>query len=89
LKTRRDFIKNLKMFFEDVFKERTKEEKLEIQKRYGTMRAYLENMDRLRKITDDIVEHYTTEIMVNGFKAQVVASSVLAAARYEYLIKEA
>jgi len=75
--------------FEDVFKERTKEEKLEIQKRYGTMRAYLENMDRLRKITDDIVEHYTTEIMVNGFKAQVVASSVLAAARYEYLIKEA
>ena len=75
--------------FEDVFKERTKEERLEIQRRYGTMRAYLENMDRLRKITDDIVEHYTTEIMVNGFKAQVVASSVLAAARYEYLIKEA
>jgi type I restriction enzyme, R subunit len=75
--------------FEDVFKERTKEEKLEIQKRYGTMRAYLENMDRLRKIAEDIVEHYTTEIMVNGFKAQVVASSVLAAARYENLIKAA
>ena len=53
------------------------------------MRAYLENMDRLRKIAEDIVEHYTTDIMVNGFKAQVVASSVLAAARYEYLIKEA
>ena len=53
------------------------------------MRAYLENIDRLRNIAEDIVEHYTREIMVNGFKAQVVASSILAAARYEYLIKEA
>ena len=53
------------------------------------MQAYLENMDRLRKIAEDIVEHYTTEILVNGFKAQVVASSIRAAARYEYLIKEA
>jgi len=75
--------------FEDIFRKRTKEERLEIQKRYGGMRQYLENKDRLRKIANDIVEHYTTEIMVNDFKAQVVASSVLAAARYEYLIKEA
>jgi len=91
-KTSKDTIKDkegLYREFEDVFKERTEEERLEIQKRYGTMRAYLENMDRLRKIAEDIVEHYTSEIMVNGFKAQVVASSVLAAARYEYLIKEA
>ena len=91
-KTSKDTIKDkegLYREFEDVFKERTQEERLEIQKRYGTMRAYLENMDRLRKIAEDIVEHYTSEIMVNGFKAQVVASSVLAAARYEYLIKEA
>jgi len=91
-RTSKDKIKDAEAFhteFEDVFRERTQEEKLEIQKRYGTMRAYLENMDRLRKIAEDIVDHYTAEIMVNGFKAQVVASSVLAAARYEYLIKEA
>lgn len=91
-KTSKDTIKDkegLYREFEDVFKERTQEERLEIQKRYGTMRAYLENMDRLRNIAEDIVEHYTNEIMVNGFKAQVVASSILAAARYEYLIKEA
>lgn len=53
------------------------------------MQAYLENMDRLRKIAEDIVEHYTTEILVNDFKAQVVASSVRAAACYENLIIEA
>jgi len=91
-KTSKDTIKDkegLYRDFEDEFKERTQEERLEIQKRYGTMPAYLANMDRLRKIAGDIVEHYTREIMVNGFKAQVVASSILAAARYEYLIKEA
>lgn len=91
-KTSKDQIKNkdgMHKEFEDLFKERTEKERQEIQKRYGTMRAYLENMDRLRHIAEDIVEHYTTEIMVNGFKAQVVASSILAAARYEYLIKEA
>lgn len=75
--------------FEDVFKERTKEEKEEIQRRYGTMQAYLENMDRLRKIANDLVNHYIDEILPNGLKAMVVASSVLAAARYQYLILEA
>ncbi|WP_343658906.1 HsdR family type I site-specific deoxyribonuclease [Chryseobacterium sp.] len=75
--------------FEDVFKERTKEEKEEIQKRYGTMQAYLENMDRLRKIATDLVNHYIDEILPNGYKSMVVANSVLAAARYEYLIREA
>ncbi len=66
-KTSKDTIKDkegLYREFEDVFKERTQEERLEIQKRYGTMRSYLENMDRLRKIAEDIVEHYTSEIMV-------------------------
>lgn len=75
--------------FEDVFAKQSKEEQEEIQRRYGGMREYLENMDRLREISRDIVDHYVTDILPNGFKAQVVASSVLAAARYENLILEA
>ena len=75
--------------FEDMFKDRTPEEKQEIQRRHGTMLAYLENMDRLRKIAEDIVRHYVIEILPNDFKAQVVACSVNAAARYKYLIEEA
>ena len=74
--------------FEDMFKDRTPEERQEIQRRHGTMLAYLENMDRLRKISEDIVKHYVAEILPNGFKAQVVASSINAAARYKYLIEE-
>jgi type I restriction enzyme R subunit len=91
-KTSKDSIKAkeaLEAEFEDVFKDRTKEEKDEIQKRYGTMQAYLENMDRLRKIADDLVNHYVDDILPNGYKAMVVASSVLAAARYQYLVAEA
>ena len=75
--------------FEDMFKDRTPEERQEIQRRHGTMLAYLENMDRLRKIAEDIVRHYIAEILPNEFKAQVVASSVNSAARYKYLIEEA
>ena len=91
-KTSHDIITDKEEFdreFEDVFKERTKEEKEEIQRRYGTMQAYLEDMDRLRKIAIDLVNHYIDEILPNGFKAMVVASSILAAARYQYLILEA
>lgn len=91
-KTSKDTIRGKEAFdraFEDEFQDRTKEEKEEIQKRYGTMQAYLENMDRLRKIAKDLVNHYVDEILPNGFKAMVVANSVLAAARYQYLIEEA
>lgn len=91
-KTTKDKIKSKEAFdaeFEDVFREQSREEKEEIQKRYGTMQAYLENMDRLRKIAKDLVNHYVDEILPNGYKAMVVASSVLAAARYQNLIDEA
>lgn len=91
-KTTNDNIKSKEAFdaeFEDVFKKQSKEEKEEIQKRYGTMQAYLENMDRLRKIAKDLVNHYVDDILPNGFKGMVVASSILAAARYQYLIEKA
>jgi type I restriction enzyme, R subunit len=91
-KTSKDVIKDKPEFdeeFEDVFKHESPDRKKEIQKRYGTMRAYLENMDRLRKIAGNLVNHYIDEVLPNGYKAMVVASSVLAAARYEFLILEA
>jgi type I restriction enzyme R subunit len=91
-KTTNDRISDKEAFdraFEDIFSLRTQEEKKEIQKRYGTMQAYLESMDRLRDISVDLVNHYIDEILPNGYKAMVVASSILAAARYQYLILEA
>jgi type I restriction enzyme R subunit len=91
-KTSHDNIADKEAFdraFEDEFRERTKEEKEEIQKRYGTMQTYLESMERLRDISADLVNHYIDEILPNGYKAMVVSSSIPAAARYENLIQEA
>lgn len=70
--------------FEDMFRLRTQAEKEEIQRRYGSLIAYLESKERIATISKDIIEHYYNDILVNGFKAQVVASSIIAAVRYKY-----
>ena len=91
-RTSKDHILDREIFeaeFDDMFRERSEEEKQEIQRRYGTMIAYLESKGRIRKIAEDIVEHYTREILPNGFKAQVVGSSIVAACRCKYEIDAA
>jgi len=70
--------------FEDMFEQRTQEEKEEIQRRYGSIIAYLESKERIAAIAKNIIDHYYNDILVNGFKAQVVASSIVAAVRYKY-----
>ena len=91
-RTSKDQILNKDLFeqeFEDMFRNRSEKERQEIQKRYGTMTAYLESKDRIRKIAEDIIEHYTQEVLPNGLKAQVVGTSIVAACRYKYELEEA
>jgi len=86
-KVSKDKIDDKELFdaeFEDMFKQRTQEEREKIQRRYGSFIAYLESKDRIAEISKDIIEHYYTDILINGFKAQVVASSIVAAVRYKY-----
>jgi type I restriction enzyme R subunit len=75
--------------FEDMFQQRTEAEKTEIQRRYGSLIAYLETKERIAKIARDIIDHYANDILVNGFKAQVVGSSIIAAVRYKYELEKA
>ena len=75
--------------FEDMFKQRTEAERLEIQRRYGTFIAYLESKERIKAISKDIINHFYDDILVNGFKGQVVASSIVAAVRYKYELEKA
>lgn len=85
-RTSKDQILNKELFkqeFEDMFRNRSEKERLEIQKRYGTVTAYLESKDRIRAIAEDIIEHYTQEVLPNGLKAQVVGTSIVAACRYK------
>jgi type I restriction enzyme R subunit len=75
--------------FEDLFRERTEEELAAIKKKYGASGDILEAEKRIGAITRDLVDHYIDNILPDGFKAQVVCHSKLAAIRYQKAIREA
>jgi type I restriction enzyme, R subunit len=75
--------------FEDLFRERTPEEIAAIRKKYGTSGDILEAEKRIAAIARDLVNHYVDNILPDGFKAQVVCHSKLAAIRYQKAIREA
>ena len=74
--------------FEELFNARTEKERLEIMKRYGGMEAYLESNERVKRISEDLFNHYVTEVLPNGFKAMVVSSSITAACRYSVQLRK-
>ena len=75
--------------FEDLFKDRSEEELLAIKKKYGATGDILEAEQRINAIATDLVDHYISHILPNGFKAQVVCHSKLAAIRYQTAIRQA
>ena len=75
--------------FEDLFKERSEAEILAIKKKYGASGDILEASSRIEAIAKDLVDHYIDNVLPDGFKAQVVCHSKLAAIRYQKSIREA
>ncbi|WP_077530287.1 type I restriction endonuclease subunit R [Vreelandella utahensis] len=75
--------------FENLFRERSEEELLTIKKKYGATGDILEAEQRIVAIAKDMVRHYLEHIFPNGFKAQVVCHSKLAAVRYQQAIHRA
>lgn len=75
--------------FENLFKDRTDEELLAIKKKYGATGDILEAEKRIESTARDMVKHYLAHIFPNGFKAQVVCHSKLAAVRYQKAIHKA
>ena len=73
---------NLDELFEDLFREYTPAELEAIKAKYGTKGQIFEAPDLIRDKARDMLRHYVTNILPNGFKAQVVAYSRLAAVRY-------
>jgi type I restriction enzyme R subunit len=74
--------------FEDVFSAVDSEQKVKIMGRY-TWRAYLEDENVIRDKAKDMIEHYAQHVFPNGFKAQVVTVSRLAAIRYKKALEVA
>lgn len=75
--------------FENLFHDRSEEELLAIKKKYGATGDILEAEKRIGAVARDMVRHYLEHIFPNGFKAQVVCHSKLAAVRYQKAIHQA
>jgi len=75
--------------FEDLFRTRSDEEIAAIKKKYGASGDILEAEQRIAAIARDLVNHYIDNILPDGFKAQVVCHSKLAAVRYQKAIRAA
>jgi type I restriction enzyme R subunit len=68
--------------FEDLFRERTPDELEAIKRKYATKSHIFEAPALIAEKARDILRHYVVNILPHGFKAQLVASSRLAAIRY-------
>lgn len=75
--------------FEDLIKDHSEEEKAAIKRKYGTYGDVLESEEMIGQKARDMVKHYLENIFPNGFKSQVVASSVKAATRYKIALDSA
>ncbi len=77
---------SLDELFNRTFNEYDEEEKEKIKGKYVKEELVLTSPERMRDIALDIVEHFEKKVLINGYKAQVVAVSRKAAAKYKELI---
>ena len=80
---------SLDELFEDFFADRTEEELEAIKQKYATRGNVLEAQQLIDEKARDMLRHYVTHILPNGYKAQVVGYSRLAAVRYKTAFEQA
>lgn len=80
---------NLDTLFEDLFRNRTPQELEAIKRKYATKGHLFEAPALIADKARDMLRHYVTHILPNGYKAQVVAYSRLAAVRYFEALRQA
>lgn len=68
--------------FDRVFANESPEVRERIHRRFATADQLAESEQRIQEIAGDIVEHHGKRFRQNGFKAQVVVTSRIAAVRY-------
>ncbi len=73
---------SLDELFEDLFRQHSREELEAIKKKYATKGHVFDAPALIADKARDMLRHYVTHILPNGYKAQVVAYSRLAAVRY-------
>jgi type I restriction enzyme, R subunit len=74
--------RSLDAIFEDLFRGYTPEELERIKRKYATTGHVLEAPKLIAAKARDMLRHYIANVLLNGFKAQVVAVTRRAAVRY-------
>lgn len=69
--------------FDLFFDELTDDQKKQLQQRYATPGELLNSPKLIAHKAEDMLLHYASEVLPNGFKAQVVAHSRAAAVEYQ------
>jgi type I restriction enzyme R subunit len=80
---------DLDRLFELIFQDKTEEERAQIKAKYATKNQVAEARELIKAKAQDMLRHYIGHILPNGFKAQIVAPSRLAAVRYYEALNEA
>lgn len=80
---------SLDELFEDLFRQHTPEELEAIKQKYATKGHIFDAPALIADKARDMLRHYVTNILPNGYKAQVVAYSRLAAIRYFEALRKA
>jgi type I restriction enzyme R subunit len=78
--------RSLDELFDDLFHDKTAEEKAHLKKKYATIDTLSKADRRIERIAHDIVEHFNKNIRPNGFKAQIVASDRIRAIKYKEIL---
>ena len=81
--------RSLDQLFEDMFRDRTPEEREALKRKYASEGDVLEAEKLIAAKARDVLRHYVADVLPNGFKAQLVATSRLAAVRYQNALAEA
>ncbi|MEG0253798.1 MAG: hypothetical protein RR667_06935, partial [Muribaculaceae bacterium] len=79
---------SLDELFSRSFHEYDEDTREKIKQKFVNEELLLTSPDRMREIGLDIVRHYESKILLNGYKAQVVAVSRYAAVQYKKFIDE-
>ena len=80
---------SLDELFEDLFRQHTPEELEAIKQKYATKGHVFDAPALIADKARDMLRHYVSNILPNGYKAQVVAYSRLAATRYFAALRQA
>ncbi|MEP0859255.1 HsdR family type I site-specific deoxyribonuclease [Trichocoleus sp. DQ-U1] len=80
---------DLDKLFEILFEDKTSEERAQIKAKYATKTQVCEARELIKAKAKNMLRHYCDRILPGSFKAQVVASTRLAAVRYREAFLEA